>query len=258
MISWKHSFFQILSFSIALLTISGCQAGSQNQSQTTSTASVIPKCPTKPLGVLETKNIKSVPLETEIVKESGQVSDKTFTGYTFSAKAGQKLSYHTPDNLCLWVFSPNLEILNGRDLPQTGKYTIQLAAPSGSQTFSLEMTVGTLDSPEQVIREHYTDLNNRQYEKTWKRLSAEFKTQQVPNGYSEYLEWWNSVRRIDLARVTQLKSSGQQAIIDADMQYIMKNGQIIKDSKRYIYLVYEPKSDSWQIDNKTEELITPK
>ncbi len=252
MATWQCNGLKIIPFLITLLTLSGCQVGSQTQSQAIPNANAIPKCPAKPSGSLETKNIKSVPLDTEIVKESSQVSDKTFTGYTFTAKAGQKLSYHTPDNLCLWVFSPNLEILKGRDLPQTGKYTIQLAAPSGSQTFTLEMTVGTLESPEQFIREHYTDLNNRQYEKTWSGLSDNFKNQQISGGYSEYREWWSSVRRINIGRISVIKKSGQQAIFDTELQYIMNNGQGINDTKKYITVLYDPKKDSWQIDNKTE------
>jgi hypothetical protein len=63
------------------------------------------------------------------------------TGFTFDAQSGQKLSYATAENVCVWVFTPDNKLLNTQTIPQSGKYTIQVSAPKGSTTFNLTLSL---------------------------------------------------------------------------------------------------------------------
>ena len=109
-----------------------------NATETTSNG-----CPTQPKGVLDPSNVKSIPLSTQAVKESGMVSTNKSVGYTFEAKAGQKLKYQTDTDICIWLYTPDNQLLSSKDLPQTGRYTIQVSAPKGSKTFELDMSLET-------------------------------------------------------------------------------------------------------------------
>lgn len=126
---------------LMVVTIGGCNAGSPNQT----TNSISGGCPEKPSSTLDSKDVKPISLTTSgITKESGQLRAGKSLGYTFEAQSGQKLSYQTKDDICLWIFTQDLTLLSNTDLPKTGKYTIQVAAPKGSTTFDLDMSLGTL------------------------------------------------------------------------------------------------------------------
>jgi hypothetical protein len=71
------------------------------------------------------------------------VSNNKSVGYTFEAKAGQKLKYQTDTDICIWVYTPDNQVVSSKDLPQTGRYTIQVSAPKGSKTFELNMSLET-------------------------------------------------------------------------------------------------------------------
>lgn len=128
---------------LIVIAIGGCNAGSPNQA--TNSLSAAGGCPEKPLTTLDSKDVKPISLTTSgITKESGQLRAGKSLGYTFEAQSGQKLSYQTKDDICIWIFTQDLTLLSNTDLPKTGKYTIEVAAPKGSTTFDLEMSLGTL------------------------------------------------------------------------------------------------------------------
>jgi len=107
---------------------------SQTQSLTTSNG-----CLEKPEQSLDSQNVKLVVLGEQMLTESGIASQSKSIGYTFEAKANQKLTYKTNKNVCIWVFTPDNQLLNTGVLPTTGKYTIQISAPQESMTVDLSM-----------------------------------------------------------------------------------------------------------------------
>jgi hypothetical protein len=125
---------------ILLLTY-GCSAPGGSSSV------VSPGCPEQPTTSLSEENVKEISLNETTVTESGQASSHKSLGYTFTAKKGQKLSYRTDEDICIWIYSPDSQLVNGGELPQTGKYILQVSAPKGSKTFDLEMSIGTLSAP---------------------------------------------------------------------------------------------------------------
>lgn len=128
-----------------LIIIGGCSAASSNPNSNAGFAGST--CPEKPASTLASKDVKAISIGTSgNTKESGQLNGGKSLGYTFEAQSGQKLSYQTKDDICIWIFAPDLTLLSNTDLPKSGKYTIQVAAPKGSTSFNLEMSLGTLQT----------------------------------------------------------------------------------------------------------------
>ena len=150
-------------------------------------------------------------------------------------------------------------------------YIIQVAAPKGLRNFELKMgldvsqplvassstslqtnvsTVSTKSrqDPENFVRTHYISLNKRQYSETWSHLSSRFKNESA--SYSEYQQWWNSVREIKIGNIKQVKQRGDMAIVDAELWYLKNGGKTYPDSKNRIYLIWSNDSNSWLFDRK--------
>jgi hypothetical protein len=96
------------------------------------------KCPDKP-GKLDPSNVEEITFNGNETTISGQLTADEALGYLFEGKEGQKLTYSTEDELCMWIYTPNNKLLNGVDLPSNGSYTVQVSIPKGSRTFELTM-----------------------------------------------------------------------------------------------------------------------
>ncbi|AFY89345.1 MULTISPECIES: hypothetical protein [Chroococcidiopsis] len=125
-----------------LLILAGCSTAVKSANTVSSTSN---KCPDRPEGSLSSDRVKSIYFGSQTVKETGVVSPGKDQGYAFEANAGQRISYRTNQNICTWVFTPNNEIVNSTNLPLDGKYTMQVAALTGSTTFEIEMGLGELE-----------------------------------------------------------------------------------------------------------------
>ncbi|MBK1987911.1 hypothetical protein A0J48_010225 [Sphaerospermopsis aphanizomenoides BCCUSP55] len=263
---------------ILTILISGCRQNSPTSISQISGAKISgsntsnSQCPDKPTGSLESKDVKPIQLSSQTLTETGQVRADKNLGYTFTAKQGQKLSSQTNDDICIWVYAPDNQIITNKDLMQTGKYIIQVSAPQGVRNFELKLGLNisqslvassstpsstsvqtnlsttTKPNPEIFVREHYILLNNREYSKTWNRLSSRFKSESA--SYSEYQQWWNSVREIKIGDIKEVSQSGDRAIVDAELWYVKHNGKTYQDSKNRIYLIWSNDNNSWLFDSK--------
>lgn len=202
-------FIKIALLYIAMLIINACSASSQTTNNVSSTSN---QCPEKPQEKekLASNNVKLISLDGQTVKESGMIGPGKNLGYAFEAKSGQKLSYQTKDDICIWVYTPDNQLLNSSVLPQTGKYTIQLASRQATKTFEFEMSLDAVleassspsqqvDKPitseptqnrpaaDEFVKTHYFSLKNRNYSNTWSELSPRFQSLSV-GSYSDYLQ----------------------------------------------------------------------
>jgi hypothetical protein len=98
------------------------------------------------------------------------------------------------------------------------------------------------------VRNHYIALKNRQYSQTWNSLSPQFKN--LSSSYSQYEEWWNSVREINIGAIQLIEQNSDKAIVDAELTYILESGRIYEDPKSRIYLTWNDDTDSWLFNNK--------
>lgn len=251
---------------VFLLGLVGCQ-------QPIPTAiTPVSKCSDKPVNSLEAKNVKPISVNTQEVKESGIVRPESSIGFSFDAKSGQQFSYRTDDSICIWVYTPDNQLLTNGKLPLDGKYIVQVSAPKGQAAFNLAMKISNNEivqssvaektipepslqvtksspSPEQALIDYYAGVNNRNYETTWKLLSPQFKSKKSIS-YSDYQNWWRTVRTVKITKTSLNSRSGDRAYIDGDLQYITNDGVVHNDSNRY-FLVWKPDLSHWVIEDTT-------
>ena len=96
--------------------------------------------PPEPTATLDPSNVKSLDLGNEATIVSAMLNSNKYVGYVFTATSGQRLQYQTDDELCIWLYSPENQLLDTPELPVTGKYTLQIGLPKGSKSFNL--TIG--------------------------------------------------------------------------------------------------------------------
>jgi serine/threonine protein kinase, bacterial len=102
--------------------------------------------------------------------------------------------------------------------------------------------------PEQFIRGHYGDINNRNYDKSWSHLSPSFQRDKA-KGYGSYTEWWNQVARAEVSSSNVVSQGANQAVVDANLHYVMKEGNTDIDQSR-IYLEWNTSRESWEFVDK--------
>ena len=128
---------------IAITTLAGCVPLAIFTPHPTSQLPMSSNCPSKSMQVLERKNVKQISLDSQVVTESQQVSAEQQVGYSFDGKTGQKFDFHTAAAVCVQVYTPSNQSLQNGELPEDGKYTVQVSVPQGSKSFTLEMKLGS-------------------------------------------------------------------------------------------------------------------
>lgn len=130
---------------LTLLALSGvsCQG---NRIDAVETA--VDGCPEKPSVELDSSNVQKITLASEAIAISGRVSTHKHEGYSFAATSGQQLQYETEDDLCLWIYTPDNQLVDTTELPVTGNYILQVAAPRGEKSFELAIAFQPEQTPE--------------------------------------------------------------------------------------------------------------
>jgi serine/threonine protein kinase, bacterial len=100
----------------------------------------------------------------------------------------------------------------------------------------------------QFVRDHYGEINDRNYDKSWQNLSSGFQRDKA-KGYGSYTDWWNSVERVQINAVTVGRQDGNSAEVDANLRYVMKDGGTDVDSSQ-LYLEWNGDRQSWEIVDK--------
>ncbi|MFM6474303.1 MAG: hypothetical protein ACKPGH_12535, partial [Dolichospermum sp.] len=245
-------------------------------------------CLDKPMdGSLESKYVKPIQLSSQTLTETGQAKAGKYLGYTFVAKSGEKFNYQTQDTICVWVYAPDNQLITNKDLSQTGTYIVQVSAPTGSTTFSLNMSLENSkqlsavsssstkptsslsntnnsytssasdrdygETPQTTIENYYNNLNKSDYQNAWNTLTARLKTDQEahPDGYNSYLEWWQQVKYID-TQILGAKNNGDTATVTIRCKYDLASGRRISSKIKY-YLRWSDDSKTWKI-NRVEPI----
>ena len=116
-------------------------------------------CPQEP-GKLQAKNVENIDIDGQEINVKDQIKADKYLGYSFEGQAKQKLSYSTENELCIWVYDPTLKPLDGLELPEDGKYTVQVSVPSGSTTFELSLALEDERSPQIVSSNSSTPVSD--------------------------------------------------------------------------------------------------
>lgn len=100
------------------------------------------ECTSEPKTVLEEENVKLINLKKQDFIESGMLRKGEAIGFTFEAEAGDKIDFKTENDLCIWIYTPDNKIIQNTDLPITGRYTVQISIPKGTQKFEINLSLG--------------------------------------------------------------------------------------------------------------------
>jgi hypothetical protein len=256
--------------SILLVVLCGCVPSKQPPStEDLSSQKGVDSCSAQPTKSLSSQSVTSIILANKDEVLSGMVNQDKQVGYTFAAKSGQTLQYQTDDNICVWIYTPDNQVLGNGRIPHDGKYVVQVSAAKGSTTFNLKMRLvsgkdselgSTASSPTQVtrveqsdpekfIQEYYTAINNRDYKFAWTDLSLKYK--QKSGDFSNYVQWWDSVESVIINSTNLVSQEKDSAVVEAELLYRMKEGGIIQDDKPRFYLIWNSEENHWDIDDKS-------
>lgn len=133
------------------LFLMSCSTNNQNQSSTPSTQttekSELRECPQQPRIALKSQNVEELELDETKTTKTGAITKQEMMGYQFNAEAGQKLNYQTDDELCIWVYNPEQQLVDEDELSKNGDYLIQISTIKPSQNFEIEMTLSPVPPP---------------------------------------------------------------------------------------------------------------
>ena len=271
---------------IILLTTFGCQwvpkppsnPRTSNSGLSGQSSSPTEECADKPEVVLKPQNVKSITLSESPVNESGIARKDKALGYTFEAKPGQEFHYSSEDNICIWIYTPNQQLLTSTKLPSEGIYTLQISTPTGLSTFEIEMSLKTVTkkptitstsplspslnssqqnntsnlyqpSPEKTIEDYYSAINQQQYQTAWNELSYQLQNDSKlhPNGYASYTDWWTTVAFVEIHQISLVDINSQEAIVDTRLTYIMQTGRRSSQSLQ-LFLLWNSTNNKWEIN----------
>ena len=132
-----------------------------------------------------------------------------------------------------------------------------LLPPPPLSTSVNNMPVGAIFSdPAEAVRSYYQWIDANRYDLTWPLLSATFKQTFnccAPNyNYREYVDWWDSVDRIEAVDVRTVQQDNARAVVYMELRYWMKAGGQSVD-RAYMHLIRDPVA-GWLFDNKTDTI----
>lgn len=105
-------------------------------------------------------------------------------------------------------------------------------------------------TPDTAVINHYKSIDNKELDASWNDLSSSFKGSNSDKGFTEYIEWWNSVEKVYIDDTRVVKSSETISVVKANLRYKLRSGRIMSDKKKYISLVWI--DGKWLIDGKSE------
>lgn len=110
------------------------------------------------------------------------------------------------------------------------------------------------DHLDAFLYQYYDLINQRQYEQAWARLGNDMKAN---NSYDSYVEWWNSVQRVDVEAISQIYASEEGGEALVQVSYDKSNGASSSEVL-IISLGHNPSPASESSSNTQETSDTPK
>ena len=125
--------------------------------------------------------------------------------------------------------------------------------PSTVDMSSLTITPSV--APDRAVRNYYQQVTHHHHDQTWNLLTDAFKQKfnccAPAYNYADYVDWWDSVKKVEFGDIHIVSQSGYQAVVYAELYYVMKKGpRSPVDSAPYIALVYDSATGNWLFDDK--------
>ena len=105
-------------------------------------------------------------------------------------------------------------------------------------------------SPVEFIRSYYQLVSEGKYEDSFSLLSQDFRNRNhgpTDGGYQGYVDWWNSVRSVELLSFYTEFSDTHSAKVETAIHYVLKNGDDYQDTV-FFQLTRSSAESTWLID----------
>ncbi len=123
--------------------------------------------------------------------------------------------------------------------------------PTGTPSVPTHTIVPTpSNSVEPFIRTYFEAINRRNYEYAWSLLSEAFKASRNSpqnGGYQGYVDFWNSVDRVEIVEIRILEQTSQSAEVFVVANYHYQNGATTTGEQTF-YLSYDFTRNTWLFD----------
>jgi len=209
-------------------------------------------CPTEPSETLGPDDIEQVTLNQGPVEVTGVVGQGHPRGYAFEGQPGQQLSYDPGNNICVWVYAPNSNLVSDLTLQLEGKYILHVATPNSSTDYALRMgfggssEVGTSSAPSNPPEGPTNVVNSTQSPAPSQGVASDLSQSQARALIQKWLDTKAEIfappynRRL-AAQVTTGTLYNDIAQRGGSIEWLESN------SSRYIYSESEIK-DVWEFD----------
>jgi hypothetical protein len=107
-------------------------------------------------------------------------------------------------------------------------------------------------TPDNFIRNYYNAINQRQYQFAFSLLSTSFKENYhccEKNGsykYDEYVNWWNSVKEVEIQKVEIQKLNSSRATVYTVLRFYYRDDRIVDD--QHLFQLISDEKVGWLID----------
>jgi hypothetical protein len=134
------------------------------------------------------------------------------------------------------------------DLP-TALPTVHSATSIPDRT-ALPTVHSATSKPDDFARWYFTTLwKDRDYRTLWDHyLTPRFQSHSSDGDFQKYVEWWDSVDKIDINSVDIKKNDGKNTWIQVNVTFHMKDGRILKNRKYDYDLIYDENDNTWKFD----------
>jgi hypothetical protein len=107
-----------------------------------------------------------------------------------------------------------------------------------------------LQDPATFIRWYFTTVwKDRNYQDLWDHyLTPHFKSKVGSGVYQDYVNWWDSVKRVDVNSVDVLANDGTHATVRVNLTFSMKDGRVVPNQEYAYDLLYDSSRGTWMFD----------
>jgi hypothetical protein len=139
---------------------------------------------------------------------------------------------------------------NGTVAPAQVPFHLAYDSSRGTWMFNAYSTTAPAypSTPSQFIYYYFNNINLRNYGFTWSLLTDSFinnNNSPEQGGYEGYVNFWNTVARIDVVYVTVTSESSGYADVTVGLTYNYTNGSVASTNLPF-HLVYNSTISSWQ------------
>ena len=93
-----------------------------------------------------------------------------------------------------------------------------------------------------------TICRSRDYQTYWNLLSPSFQAKGSPEGYNQYVQWWENVDSIEIQSYNLINSNNQHSNVNIKMILNYKNGTPSSSLDNTYKLLYDNQAQNWMFD----------